>query len=135
LRISGTALEPGSHRLQVLYAGNDSVEPDDVTVEHTVTKATPVVRATAPRGKVVVDRTRAVVPVRVSADGFRPDGGTVRVRLGSTILGTATLRNGTAEVRLRPLRSTGTRQFTVEYLGDRRTGSAAVPLTIRVVRR
>ena len=109
--------------------------PDDVTVEHTVTKATPVVRATAPRGKVVVDRTRAVVPVRVSADGFRPDGGTVRVRLGSTILGTATLRNGTAEVRLRPLRSTGTRQFTVEYLGDRRTGSAAVPLTIRVVRR
>lgn len=135
VRISGTALEPGSHRLQVLYAGNDSVEPDDVTVEHSVTKATPVVRSTAPRGKVVVDRTRAVVPVRVSADGFRPDGGTVRVRLGSTILGTATLRNGTAEVRLRPLRSTGTRQFTVEYLGDRRTGSAAVPLTIRVVRR
>ncbi|MEH3067836.1 MAG: ExeM/NucH family extracellular endonuclease [Aeromicrobium erythreum] len=135
VRISGTALEPGSHRLQVLYAGNDSFEPDDVTVEHTVTKARPVVRATAPRGKVVVDRTRAVVPVRVSADGFRPDGGTVRVRLGSTILGTATLRNGAAEVRLRPLRSTGTRRFTVEYLGDRRTGSAAVPLTIRVVRR
>lgn len=135
VRIDGTALEPGTHRLGVFYAGNDGVEPDDVTVEHTVTKARSTVRASAPRGKVVVGRTRAVVPVRVSADGFRPDGGTVRVRIGSTVLGAATVRDGVAEVRLRPMRSSGTKRLTVEYLGDRRTGSATAPLTIRVVRR
>ena len=58
------------------------------------------------------------VAVEVSADGDVTPTGAVEVRDGSKVVGTGTLTDGGATIKVGPLTTVGTRTLTVAYAGD-----------------
>ncbi|WP_107772693.1 ExeM/NucH family extracellular endonuclease [Nocardioides sediminis] len=83
----------------------------------------PTVEATVTPQRVVVDRTRAMAHVKVTADG-KPvaTGGTVEVREGSTVLASAPAGNGVVNLKLPVFETVGEHTLTVRYVA----GSGAV---------
>lgn len=124
--IPGNALEPGSYSLTVAYGGDAHYGEATNTFTATVGKVSPTVSA----GSVSVTYGQAAtVTVNVNAGAT----GTVRVLKGTTVLGTASVSGGAAQVSL-PARSLtpGAHALTAEYSGDGRfqAGSATFTATV-----
>lgn len=123
-------LAPGVHRLTAAYSGNDALRPGQVPVELTVRPDDAHVQATA---GIVQAGDAAAVSVSV-AGGGQAATGTVEVREGSTLLGTATLAGGSATVQV-PGLAVGAHQLEVRYSGDDRVAAGSAALTVTVVAR
>jgi 5'-nucleotidase len=84
--------------------------------------------------KVVADRTRTTLRVRVTASGVMPTG---VVKIRGTRRGVITVRlvNGVASVRLQVFRTAGRKRLTVSYAGDSRVKARTTTHVVRVVRR
>jgi hypothetical protein len=115
LVIPAHALAPGSHTLTVEYAGDDHVAASSAELTQNVSKAL---------GSVVADDDSGVygqeltIPVEVVAEGVTPTG-TVTVKSGETVLGSADLTDGTADVVLPAgALAPGAHSLSVNYLGD-----------------
>ena len=130
-RVSGTALEPGRRTLTARFAATATRTAAESSAQVTVRKARATVRATASRSRVVVDRTRRTVKIRVRADGVVPTG-TVSLRSGGRRIGTATLRGGTATVRLPVFARTGSQRVHVRHAGSARVAPSSTTVKIRV---
>jgi 5'-nucleotidase len=111
LPVPAKALEPGSHTLRVEYVGNHPAASDEVVV--TVAKATTTVSAADVTGTYGQPVVVAVVV------GDNTATGTVEVRNGATVLGSAAVSGGTASVTL-PAGSLepGATNLTAAYAGD-----------------
>ncbi len=135
VQVAGTALKPGSHTLTAAYAGNGTYAGARTTVRVTVAKARTSVTAKVTTRKVVVKRTKANVAVTVRASGVPVSSGTVGVYRGSKRVGTATVRNGKATVRLARLTKVGTQRLTVKYAGSSLFAGSSTTVKVKVARR
>jgi 5'-nucleotidase len=135
---SGTATLPNTlpddgtvHVLRVVGAttGTDILVP--VMTEKAPAKANLIV--TTKPGKVIVDRTRAKVITRVTAEGQAATG-RIEVKVGKKTY-KARLVNGRATVALKPFPTTGKKKVKVTYLGNATTQRATKTITIKVVRK
>jgi len=131
IRVPGTALRPGTTKVEVHYGGSRVVEPGSTSLDVTIAKARATVTASV-ASKKVTTKSRAVVKVRVRTSGFTERTGTVTIRRGSKVVGTAKVRNGRATVKLAKLRTKGVKTLTVRFNGSSTTSPAAKTLRIRV---
>lgn len=131
IRVPGTALRVGTMAVRVFYGGSQFVDPSSTTVNVTVAKARASLAAKVATKKVTT-RNRATVKVSVRTSGFTERAGTVTIRRGSRVLGTAKVRNGKATVRLARLRERGVTTLTVRFNGSSTTNPATRTLRIRV---
>jgi len=131
IRVPGTALRPGTTPVTVFYGGSRFVDPSSTTVDVTVAKARASLGAQVVTKKVTT-RNRAVVRVTVRTSGFTERTGTVTIRRGQRVLGTAKVRNGKATVRLAKLRTKGVKTLSVRFNGSATTQPAATTLRVRV---
>jgi hypothetical protein len=114
------------------YAGDDNVAAGTTTFTvHKGAKATPTV--TVADASVVYGSSKAV-PVTVSASGVTPTG-SVTIKDGGTVLGTATLSAGSATVTI-PAASlaAGAHTLSVTYDGDGDVNGATTTFTLTVTK-
>ena len=132
ITISGTALQPGDHTLNVRYLGDAEHAPSASTFTVTVNpvKADVRLEADVKPNKVVVDKTRTRVQITVSAPGQKVTG-MVRVNWKGKRK-TVTLTNGKATVQLGKWGSTGEKHVRVHYLGSDLANPATEVVTFQV---
>ena len=135
ITISGTALQPGAHTLNVRYLGDAEHAPSASTFTVTVNpvKATPTILAEHLPQKVKVNKTRALLGVVVFAKGERPTG-TITVTLPDGRTLEAELWHGLTAVLLPKFGTIGEHQLTIEYSGDDRVAPGTIQHTVRVVK-
>ncbi|KAA1374566.1 ExeM/NucH family extracellular endonuclease [Aeromicrobium fastidiosum] len=135
INLSST-LPVGTTPLTVFYAGDATVDPTSTTTTVTVAKAATRTRVGSVKPtRIVRNRTKPFVEVRVTADGFVVDGGTVTLRSGGK-MSTATVRNGKARVRLGTFTSSGSaKKVRVTYSGSSVAEGSTSTFTVRVRRR
>ncbi|GAA4714330.1 lamin tail domain-containing protein [Nocardioides conyzicola] len=125
------SLQPGTHTLTVAYAGDDHVATGTDSIQLTVTKA---VGSVAAADTSVVYGQAVSLPVTVTADGVTPTG-SVSVKDGDTVLGSAPLASGQASVTV-PASSLqpGTHALTLAYAGDDHVATATDAVTLTVAK-
>lgn len=121
VKLQGTALKPGRHTLTVKLGGVSS------TVDLRVDRATAAVKTKTLSSK----RSRARVQVTVSAAGLAPSG-TVKLREGSRIVGSAKVRSGKATVTLRAFTTAGTKRLKLSYSGGATVSERSATLRLKV---
>nr|MCW2728114.1 glutamate--cysteine ligase [Aeromicrobium sp.] len=141
--VNGTAtiqlssrLPVGTTQLTVFYSGSGEYDPGSTTTSVTVAKAaTSITKVSVSPAKIVQDRTRPFVELRVRASGFTVDGGTVTVR-ASGKSHTGTVRNGKVRVRLGTFTSSGrAKKVTATFAGNAVATGSTTSFTVRVHRR
>jgi len=132
VKLHGTALRPGRHRLTVRFSGGDAVAASSTTVVVPVRRAAAKVSAARVTKRVAAGRTRARLRVTVTAPGLNP-AGSVRVREGGRTVGRGKVRGGRATVKLARFATPGVKRLTVAYGGDgpRAGRTATLRLTVR----
>lgn len=80
--------------------------------------ATTTTASVSPTPVVVRDTTPTVTATVTGEDGATVDGGTVTVSAGTTLLGSAPVSGGTAQVRVPEFEAVGPRTLTVAYSGS-----------------
>ncbi|KQX74959.1 ExeM/NucH family extracellular endonuclease [Aeromicrobium sp. Root472D3] len=135
VRLSST-LPVGTVALRVFYAGDGSYDPTSTTTSVTVAKAATTTRkVSVSPTKIVRQRTKAFVELRVRADGFTVDGGTVTVR-ASGKTSTGTVRDGKVRVRLGTFTTSGARKkVTATFSGNGVAKGSSTSFTVKVRRR
>ena len=135
INLSST-LPVGTTPLTVFYGGDATIDPTSTTTSVTVAKAaTRTTKVSVKPTRIVRNRTKPFVEVRVTADGFVVDGGTVTLRSGGKT-STATVRNGKARVRLGTFRSSGSaKKVRVTYSGSSVAEGSTTSFTVKVRRR
>ncbi|TYL55071.1 hypothetical protein FXB39_05645 [Nocardioides sp. BGMRC 2183] len=121
-----------SLRVQVTATATGRSPGSATSASVLVAKAGSTTRAKAPAR--VKRKQRAVVTVTVAATGLTPTG-TVQIREGARVVGTARLVDGTAKVRIRRL-APGRHRLTAVYAGSAAVeGSTSSAVVVRVLRR
>ncbi|MEI5674904.1 MULTISPECIES: ExeM/NucH family extracellular endonuclease [unclassified Nocardioides] len=129
------SLAPGRTTLTASYSGDDTYAAASASFIATVAKARSVTRGTVKPKKVVADRTRATIVVRVAgADGVRATG-KARITVKGQGTRTVTVRNGRAMLRLKKFGSRGAKRVTIQYLGSDLLERSTDKLTIKVRKR
>lgn len=123
-----STLPVGTHQLTVEFTGGSGIGSAQTTVTLEVEPGRASVSA---RAAAVTEGTSGAVEVSVDGDGL-PARGTVTVREGGTPLGTATLADGAATVRLPASLAVGSHRLTVDYSGSDVLRAAAGTVTLRV---
>lgn len=131
VRIAGTALKPGTHRLGVQYGGGSGYEPGATSVTATIAKATATLGARV-LTKTVTAKNRAKVRVTVRTAGFTENSGTVTVLQGKRVVGKAKVSKGKATLVLMKLTGNGVRTLKLRYSGSATTHPASGTLRIRI---
>jgi 5'-nucleotidase len=133
ITLARDALAPGTHHLTVVYRGSATVAGSSAAVDVSVAKVSSKTRATTRPHRVVVGQTRAQLAVEVTAKRLTPTG-SVTVRTGGAVVGSATLDHGAAVIELDPFTSIGRVQLVIEYSGDAFARDSAVVKSVSVVR-
>lgn len=114
--IAGDALPIGTHLLTVSYGGDATHAPSTSTVSVTVTGTAPAATTVSATCPTVTFGTSWAAQVSVTPGSAT---GTVQIREGATVLGSATLTGGTASVVVGgSALGVGPHTLTVDYLGD-----------------
>ena len=122
----------GSHDLAISYPGDATHDASTANVTATVNKAASGTSATAPR------KVKFRKNFNVTATVTVPSGsgaGSVQVMEGSKFLGTATLSNGVATIRVTKNLRRGRHTLTVEYLGSANASGSQTTVVVRVKRK
>jgi Bacterial Ig-like domain (group 3) len=133
LRVAGTALKPGSHKLVLSYGGSANTRGSSLSKKVSVVKAKSKT-TNALRPKSVSTSKRATLTVHVTAGGVHP-AGIVKVYDGSKLIAKVTLKaknKGKAVVSL-PTLTAGKHKIHAGYAGSALvTASAASKVTLTV---
>ncbi|MBD8869842.1 ExeM/NucH family extracellular endonuclease [Nocardioides donggukensis] len=124
----------GEKEITVEYIGDLYTEPSSGSTTVTVQKARPKVKVKHKDKRIEVRKERVRLNVQVLADGITGTGEIVFSK-GSTVLGSRTLDDGRASMRLPKFGSKGRKTITVSYSGDDLLEPRTVEEVIRVVRR
>lgn len=131
ITLGGTALAPGGHQLTVSYPGDAGHTAANTSVALQVAPGTTTTSAKVTTKKIVRKKTAAKVSVTVKATGFTPIG-KVTIYQGKKKVGTATLKNGKATVKLKKFAKAGTAKLTVTYAGAPTGKASSKKLTVKV---
>ncbi|MFC5730230.1 MULTISPECIES: ExeM/NucH family extracellular endonuclease [Nocardioides] len=137
ITIPARSLPPRSapYRLTARYGGDAAVLAGQDVTTLAVGKASPRLTTTIRPQRIVVDRTRATVVVRVgSVDGV-PAQGTVSISSAGKATRTARVVDGKATVLLTKFAHRGPKRLSIRYSGSALLAPARTTETIRVVRR
>jgi 5'-nucleotidase len=131
ITLGTTALAPGSHTLTATYSGDAVVGGSGTSFVLRVNKAAARVTVGKPT-RVVRNKTRAVLRVRVTGFHGKAASGSVTARVGGKRF-TATLVNGVARVRLARFKHAGKKTVVISYAGDGQTlaGTRTARLTVK----
>lgn len=129
-----TAFKPGTYDLKVFYAGDEKFDPTSTTASLTITKGATKATKSYVTGKVVADKTKATVKVKVVGSGFTVTSGTVRIYRANTLYGWATVKNGLATVTLKKFATSGNKGMTAKYTGSSVALPSTSSFTIKVVK-
>ena len=83
--------------------------------------------------RVSANKTRARIQVEVTATGFTPSG-TVTVYYDGLAVGEASLKKGSATIRLDTFKTTGSKELSVVYAGNDDVSSSTTTVSIQVVK-
>jgi 5'-nucleotidase len=126
-------LEPGNYRLRLEYSGDLTHSPAVGHVDVEVTKAVAVVSATATPTTLKVKKDTTIVAVNVSAEGVIPTG-TVAAYVQGSVVASAELVAGSANLTVGPFASVGASDIEVRYLGDGHVATGSDSVTVSVVK-
>ncbi len=116
-----STLAPGTHTLTASFAGDSTHDPSTGAATLFVTPASTITTLTLAQPTVLAG-SPVVVAIRVGASTDAIPAGTVTLRSGASVLGTAPLGNGSAGVAYAtlsvPTSSAGTYPITASYSGD-----------------
>ena len=124
----------GSVDIEVRYLGDANAGPATDTVTVQVVKLTPKMTVAKSPRKVVRNKTKAKLTIRVSEATLTPTG-SVTVRVDGKVFRTRTLSNGRAVVTLKKFRKAGRHPVKVVYNGDATHKKVEKSITIKVKRR
>ena len=130
--VPGTALQPGSRPLTLVYAGSANAAGSQTAKTLVIGKA--VAKVTNTLAAATIRKTaHGKITVKVTAPGTTP-GGKVAIFDGTKQIATGTLSGGAVTVTL-PLLSVGKHTLHAKYLGSSLVGSAsAANVTLTVTR-
>lgn len=126
-------LGAGTHNLSVNYPESWGYLASSGATSVAVAKASSSITSTKVKPKKVTLKKRAKVKVKVSAPAGAT--GTITVTAKGKTVGTATLANGTAKVKLKKFKKTGKQKLVVNYSGDVNINAATKKLKIKVKRK
>ena len=92
-----------------------------------------IVASQAPPMRVRANKTKAKIQVEVTATGFTPSG-KVTVFFDGSAVGEASLKKGSATIKLDKFKTTGTKELSVVYAGNDFVSSSTTTLSIQVVK-
>ncbi|HZK36440.1 MAG TPA: 5'-nucleotidase, partial [Aeromicrobium sp.] len=92
-----------------------------------------IVAGQAPPTRVKASKTTAIIQADVTASGFTPSG-KVSVYYDGKAVGEASLKKGSAKVRLDKFTTTGTKELSVVYSGNDDISSSTTIVTIQVIK-
>lgn len=116
LSIGAKALVPGSHALTLVYSGDAKNRGAERSIAVSVAKAKAKIGVSRSRGTLKGGQ-RLTVKITVAAKGVAP-AGKVKVKIGSKVVKTLTLKNGKARYKMAKFTSKGTKKVTVVYSGS-----------------
>ena len=125
-------LSVGTHTLSLAYSGDNNNKSAEGPASVTVKKAATTTTATAPT--TVKFRADFKVKVTVTAAGAVPKG-TVKVFLGTTLLGKGTLSaTGTVTITVTKDLAVGKKTLTVKYLGSANFGASQKKIVVTITK-
>ncbi|MET0931172.1 MAG: ExeM/NucH family extracellular endonuclease [Aeromicrobium sp.] len=135
IQLSST-LPVGTTQLTVFYGGSADFDPTSTTTSMTVAKAsTTIQKVSVSPVKIVKNRTKPFVRLRVRATGFTVDGGTVTVRANGKSY-TGTVKDGTVRIRLGKFPTSGSaKKVTVTFAGNGVSTGSSTSFTVTVRRK
>ncbi|CUR55722.1 5'-Nucleotidase domain-containing protein [metagenome] len=131
--LPGTSLPVGSNALTVSYLGDTQHSASSTTVRVSVAKATSTTGVTVSPASVPVGNGTVSLAATVSAAGVTPEG-FVGLYQGGSLVAVAELVDGEAALTLGPFSTTGTRSYSVRYLGDDFVSGSSANASVEVVR-
>jgi len=126
-----TKLPVGAHTFSLAYSGDGENKAATGSASLTVTKAATTTTATAPTS--VKFRANFKVATKVTAVGATPTG-TVKVFMGTTLLGKGTLVGGKVTITVTRDIAVGKHTLVVKYLGSANFGASQKKLVLTVTR-
>jgi 5'-nucleotidase len=134
--LTGTALTPGSHSLDVYFGGDEKFDPTATTATVTIAKAASTVKKTSiSPTKVVKNRTKPFVTLAVSGNGFTVDGGKVTLRQGGKSY-SGTVKDGKVRIRLGKFTTSGSaKKVTATYSGNAVANGSSTSFTVKVAKK
>jgi hypothetical protein len=124
-------LAAGVHKLTVTYAGSETLASSSANVTVSVAKAgSSITSAKAKPKKIKAKKTKAKVTVQVSSSVAAA--GTVVVKLKGKTIGTATVVNGKATVKLKKFKKAGKQKLTISYTGSANINGATKTIKVKV---
>jgi len=119
----------GSYTVVVKYLGNATTLPSQASKTLAIAKATPVLSESFPTATTVGGRGKGTVTVAIANSTVKPTG-TVKIKMGTTVLVQGTLSNGQVTLTL-PKLTKGSHTLTIVYSGSAnvKTGSKSFTIT------
>ncbi len=115
-----------------VVASNPAGSVESAAATLTVTKAAPSVKVSVKKSFRFASKTKATVTVGVPA-GVKAAAGKVTVKVGSTVVGKGTVKNGKAQVTLTKKLLPGSRKLVAEFAGGADLAAAkSVVATVKV---
>ncbi|MDT5067670.1 MAG: hypothetical protein QOK02_3825 [Mycobacterium sp.] len=118
----------GSHPLTIMYSGNAATLPASKSITITVAKVASTLSFTTNPATIKSTTTNATMTVTVKAPGAVVDGGTVTLS-GASKYGTATVKGGTAVIKL-PRMNAGGHTWKLTYSGTSTAAPATKTITV-----
>jgi hypothetical protein len=127
-----STLPAGTHSLTVNYIGTAAAEASSTTASVTVSKASAsIASAKAKPKKIKAKKTKAKLAVSVASAAGAPTG-TVTVSLKGKKVGSASVVNGKATVKLKAFAKAGKQKLTVTYSGSANFNGASKTVKVTV---
>ncbi len=131
LEVATTSVAQSGTQYRVV-ASNPAGSVESAAATLTVTKAAPSVKVSVKKSFRFASKTKATVTVGVPA-GVKAAAGKVTVKVGSTVVGKGTVKNGKAQVTLTKKLLPGSRKLVAEFAGGADLAAAkSVVATVKV---
>ncbi|MCW2840856.1 MAG: hypothetical protein JWR55_2339 [Aeromicrobium sp.] len=136
ITLDGTALAPGTHALDLFYGGSEKFDNTDTSVSVTIAKgSTSIGKISVSPKKIVRNRTKPFVTLKVDGSGFEVDGGRVTLRQsGKTYSGT--VKDGKVRIRLGTFTTSGpAKKVTATFSGNGVANGSSKTFTVKVAKK
>jgi len=133
LKVSTTSVSQSGTQYRVV-ASNAGGSTESAAATLTVTKAKPTVKVSAKKSFRFASKSKATVTVGAPA-GVKAASGKVTVRVGKTVVGKGTVKNGRAVVTLNKKALPGSRKLVAEFAGSADlTAAKSAAATVKVTK-
>ncbi|GAA2003026.1 5'-nucleotidase C-terminal domain-containing protein [Microbacterium ulmi] len=127
-----TALAPGTHSLTVSYGGSAAVGAGSTTIDLVVNKASSSIGGLSTTLLVAKGKASKVAVLAI-ANGGVPVEGAVSISYDGKVIGTGTLKNGSASIAIAPFTSRGIKVLSISFDGSATVAGSKGPGLVLVL--